>query len=362
VSCRLCHQPFPTLNAFGEVFAGNGFRMQPNEPPGDTVNTGDDELWLPKQLPLAIRLDAYLQAFTGDLAATDFETPYNVKILSGAPISTKLSYYLYFFLFERGEVGGVEDAFVQINDIGGKPVDLVIGQFQVSDPLFKRELRLEFQDYAVYRTRVGDQPADLTYDRGVLITADVAELTISAQVVNGNGRGEAGGNRRFDNDTPKNVMLHVSRDVLNGVRVGALGYRGRQDDGAVSNIVWMLGADATLTSGPLELNLQYLHRDDNRPTFTVGEPGVRTDGGFAELIFRPPDKPRWYGVALYNRVTATRPLLNPRLGGPANITRYETLTAGIGYSARRNFRVLGEATWDVEQQTTQWTLGLTTAF
>ena len=62
------------LPATGETFAGNGFRMSANEPPGDTVNTGDDELWLPKQVPLAIRLDAYIQAYTGGRAATDFET------------------------------------------------------------------------------------------------------------------------------------------------------------------------------------------------------------------------------------------------------------------------------------------------
>ena len=60
-------------------------------------------------------------------------------------------------------MGGIEDAFIYVNDVGGKPVDLAVGQFQVSDPLFKRELRLEYQDFAIYRARVGLQPADLTF-------------------------------------------------------------------------------------------------------------------------------------------------------------------------------------------------------
>lgn len=147
VSCNLCHNPIPTLTAFGETFAGNGFRMSPNEPPRDTVATGDPLLQLMRDLPLAIRLDAYATAYANGRAATDLQLPYNLKILSGGPIADGISYYLYFFLFERGEVGGIEDAFVYFNDIGGAPIDVAVGQFQVSDPLFKRELRLEYQDY-----------------------------------------------------------------------------------------------------------------------------------------------------------------------------------------------------------------------
>ena len=154
--------------------------------------------------------------------------PITSKLLSGGPISGELPYYLYFFLFERGEVGGLEDAFVYVNDLGGAPIDLAVGQFQVSDPLFKRELRLENQDYAIYRTRVGSQPADFTYDRGILVSADVAGFTASALVVNGNGRGPAGGNRRLDDDPNKNFMGYLTRDLAKGLRLGALGYYGRQ--------------------------------------------------------------------------------------------------------------------------------------
>ena len=362
VSCQLCHNPVPTLTAFGEQFAGNGFRMSPAEEPRDTINTGDDLLTLPRDLGLAMRLDAYIQAYAGgDRVVGDFQTPYNLKILAGGTLSRKLSYYLYFFLFERGEVGGVEDAFVQVNDIGGQPLDVAIGQFQVSDPMFKRELRLEFQDYAVYRARLGDQPADLTYDRGLYVTADVAGFTLSGIAVNGNGRGEAFPNRRLDDGAPKSFVLHATRDVATGLRLGALGYYGRQHGDTVSNTLTMLGADATISVGRVELNAQYLHREDDAATFTAGEPTVTTDGGFAELIWRAPGD-RWYALALYNLVTADRPLLDVRLGGPAGLRRYETLTGGGGWVVRRNFRLYGEATWDLAAHGAVVTLGLTTAF
>ncbi len=366
VTCQLCHSPIPKLTTFGETFAGNGFRMSSAEPARDTIPSGDPLLELNRTLPLAIRLDAFAQLYLQGRAETDLQMPYYLKILSGGPISSSISYYLYFFLFERGKVGGIEDAFVYLNDIAGKPVDLAVGQFQVSDPLFKRELRLEYQDYAIYRARIGSQPADLTYDRGLMLIADVAGFTATGIVVNGNGRGPEQPNRRLDNDLAKNFMVHLTRDLFPGVRLGVLGYRGRQTGAQVNgpevtNQLWMAGVDGTLNFRSLELNFQILHREDSRPTFDPAEPSAVTDGGFAELIIRPPGS-RAYALALYNRIQTDRPLLNVRLGGPPNLRRYETLTVGGGYLLRRNVRAYAEATWDTQEGATRWTLGLTTAF
>lgn len=366
VSCSLCHNPAPTLTEFGERFAANGFRMSDADPPRDTAAIGDAMLQLMRDIPLAVRLDAYARGFANGGFVTDFQVPYNMKVLSGGPISNSVSYYFYFFLFERGEVGGIEDAFVYFNNVAGAPVDLAVGQFQVSDPLFKRELRLEYQDYAVYRMRVGAQPADLTYDRGIMAIADVAGFTLTGEVVNGNGREAAEPNRRLDNDAGKSVVGHVTRDLMPGVRLGALGYWGRQTGAAVAgpdvrNTVWMVGGDATISAGPLELNGQYLRREDGNPTFTAGEPKVVTRGGFAELIVRPAAS-RWYAYALYNRIDADRPLMSVRLGGPSGLSRYETVTGGAGYLLKRNLRIFAEGTWDRGPRTTEWTVGLTTAF
>ena len=366
VSCQLCHNPVPALSAFGEQFAANGFRMSSDEAPRDTIDTGDDLLWLFEDIPLAMRVDAYVRTYANGTTATDFQTPWVMKLLSGGPISRKLSYYVYFLLFERGEVGGLEDAFVQVNDVAGKPVDVYVGQFQVSDPLFKRELRLTYDDYGVYRVRVGDQSVDLTYDRGLMATADVAGFTLAGEVVNGNGIGAAGSDRRLDDNRLKNFFGHVTRDLIPGLRLGIMGYRGQQDGAApgqavVTNTMWMVGGDGTVDVGPVQVNAQYVHREDDFPTFTVGEPTAVTDGGFAEVILRPTGS-RWYGIALYNRIVSSRPLLDPRMGGAAGVDRYETLTGGGGYLLRRNFRLYGEITQDLDQDHTTVTLGFTTAF
>jgi hypothetical protein len=360
VSCQLCHNPIPTLTSFGEQFAANGYRMASGEAPTDTAATNDELLSLLREIPLAARLDLYAQTYANGRAVTDFQSPYPLKILSGGAISKSISYYFYTFLLERGDIGGVEDAFVHVNDIAGLPVDAAVGQFQVSDPLFKRELRLEFEDYAVYRARLGQVPVDLTYDRGVMVMADAAGFTSTFQLLNGSGIGAAQPDRHFDVDGGKNLFLHVTRDLASPVRVGAFGYYGRSYGNGTTNKTRMLAADASVSVGPVELNAQYIHRRDDEPTYTAGEPEVRMDGGFAELILRPGG--RWYGFALYNLVTADRPLLDVRLGGATPGDRYESLSGGVGYLLRRNFRLTGEVTHDLGPDETRFTFGVVTAF
>jgi hypothetical protein len=367
VSCASCHHPFPKVIPFGELFAGHGFRMAPGEDPRDTIATGDDRLALQRSLPLAVRVDAQAQLFTNGETATDFQTPWTLKLLSSAALSKDLSYYFYFLLNERGETAGVEDAFVHWNDIGGRALDLAVGQFQVSDPLFKRELRLMFEDYVVYRAHVGEQAIDLTYDRGFMLMAEVAGFGLTAELVNGNGIGAADSERRYDDNAFKNVFAHLTRDIVSGrARLGAMGYSGRTDGedpagNRVRSETWMAGADATLGVGVLEVNLQYVHREDARPTFTPGEPDAVTDGGFVELIVAP-EESRTYGFALYNRIDCDRALLNPRMGGPAGVTRYESVAGGIGYLVMRNARVQFEAGYDLEGEATRATLGMTLAY
>jgi len=356
ISCAQCHHPIPKLTAFGEMFAGHGFRMAPAEEPGDTLSTGDELLVLERTLPLAVRIDGNLVYYSDPKDEVDLQAPWVMKLLSSARITRDISYYFYFLFQERGEVAGVEDAFVYWNDIGGRPVDLGVGQFQVSDLLFKRELRLEYEDYVVYRTKVGAQPADLAYDRGVSAIAELAGFTFQASALNGNGIGPAEEDRRYDDDPVKAFYGRLSRPLLPGrLRLGAMGYLGGQDGQATSsdplirNSLWMAGADATLTGGPFELNLQYVHREDDYPTFTAGERRAVMDGGFAELLWLP-EESRWYGYALYNRVEANYPVLEFGLGGESPAERYDAAALGMGRLVARNMRVQVEGQYDLEEE------------
>lgn len=361
VSCQVCHNPVPKLTAFGEIFAGNGYRFASREEPRDTIATGDSLLWLANGLPLGIRVDAYAQAYSGGRASTDFQTPYVIKLLSSGVLSKSLSYYMYVNLLERGEFGGFEDAILIANDIGGLALDASVGQFQVSDPLFKRELRLMFEDYAVYRARLGDEPANLTYDRGLLASFDLLGFTLTGELVNGNGIEPADEERRFDDNGFKNLAGHLTRDLTSFLRLGVFGYYGQTDGDTETNKIQMLGADGTLSLGVVELNGQYLHREDTDPLFLPSTGRVTMDGGFLEAVLRPRES-RWHGFGLWNLVSASEPVLDVRLGGPPGITRYQTVSGGVGYLLLRNFRLSGEYTRDLELDQSRWTLGIVTAF
>ena len=382
-TCATCHSPIPRLNAFGEQFAANGFELPGEQQPRDTINTGDPLLRLQQSLPLAVRIDAYMAAYAGARGAqvaSDLQTPWAVKLLSGGQVADKISYYIYFLLSERGEVGGLEDAYVQFTDIGGSGVSVIAGQFQVSDPMFKRELRLEYEDYQPYRVRVGDTRADLTYDRGLMALwspRDGTDLTL--EVVNGQGLTAADNNRQYDRDDFKNVALRVSQDV-GTARIGAFGYYGREQAEGVKSSFTVFGPDATIPLGSVgEVNIQLLRRWDDDPflgscTTTSPCPGGATqpfsttiDAAMAEVLYWPAGPGgRWYLTGLWNWVEADAPVLSLRLGeqdvAPGFLSRYHTGAVGLNYVLRRNVRLLGETMRDFEQKQTRFIAGFTLAF
>jgi hypothetical protein len=358
LSCSTCHAPFPRLKPYGEQFAGRGFRMEDpsKEPSRATYDVGDPMLKLMRDVPLGLRLDFYgsWKETPGESSRLDFEWPWSLKLLSGGPITEHVSYYFYGIL-EQGESIKLEDTFLLFNSIFKLPVDLTIGQFQVSDPLFKRELRLERNDYAIFKARVGAVPTDLTYDRGLILTwhAPVA-IDVIAQVVNGNGIDPAE-NDTFDNDRFKNFGLRAVRP-FGPVRVGVFGYWGEQEDAASGNRskLTYVGPDLVVDLGAnWQVSLEYLERTDDDPFF-VGHTGAeyKTRGGFAELHFFPqgPDG-RWVLSALYNQVDSD---------DPDAVAENASLT--FNYLIARNLRLLGEVAHDLDNDADRVTLGIVTAF
>jgi hypothetical protein len=361
VSCNLCHAPAPRLNAFGETFAGNGFEMQIGEEPRDTIETGDAMLRLLRRIEFALRLDLFANLtapMDRDQPSVDLQTPYNIKLLSGGVLADRISYYMYFFLSERGEVAGLEDAYIQFTDIGSSGINLMAGQFQVSDPLFKRELRLQYEDYQAYRVRVGEARSDLTYDRGLFAShAPWAGGDLSLIVVNGSGIGAAEEDRQYDTDALKNVALRYSQE-LGPVRVGGFAYLGEQRLNGVSDRIRVYGPDATLTFGDFELNAQYLHRRDSNPFFLPLSPETEVDAAFGELIWSPGGpQARWHFAGLYNWIDADLPIFTLRVGETGFLSHYESASGSLHYLLRRNVRLLTEVGYDFETERTRLTIG-----
>ena len=365
-SCSLCHSTVPRLNGFGEDFAANGFEMVVGEEPRDTLYTGDALLRLLRRIDFAVRMDLYASASAPvrrDAADIDLQTPYNIKLLSGGVLADRISYYMYFFLSERGEVAGLEDAYIQFTDIAGSGISAIVGQFQVSDPLFKRELRLQYEDYQPYRVRVGDARADLTYDRGIMLNVSPWEGgAVSAMLVNGQGLGPAEEDRQYDRDNAKTVALRVSHS-FGALRVGAFGYLGRERADGVTDRITVWGPDASLEHGLLQVNLQFLRREDSNPLLTPGGPRNIVNSGFAEVLVGPfGTDARWAVAGVYNWIDSEAALVSLRSGEETALRRYHGAAAGLHYLLRRNVRLTGEAGYDIETERTRLTVGTVLAF
>jgi len=360
MSCKTCHEPFPKLKPYGNEFAGNGFQLQDKDAPRYYVDTGDDYLSLIRDVPLAIRLDGYVTYNQGNSEQPDFTAPISFKLLSGGAITKDVAYYIYYIL-ESGEPGKIEDAWLMFNNLFSTDLDFSIGQFQVSDPLYKRELRLTKADYYIYKAMPGFSDVDLTYDRGIMLAYGFDTGTsLTLEIVNGNGIGEAFPSGDFDNDVYKNPFLSIWQDINENLTVGAMGYAGREEKESTDdpdfdsiNEVWMLGGQTTINFDPLQLNLQYVFRNDNNPYFLYTDPSkVETQGGFAELIFRPDNgESHWYGVALFNWIDSYESSLD--------LTQ---LTLHCGYLLRRNIRLVLEFSQDFTNEYGQVELGFVTAF
>jgi len=357
-SCKTCHNPFPRLKPYGEDFAGSGFREK-EEPKSAYKNTGDDLLTLMRELPLGVRIDLYSQFSSRGHINTDLKSPYLVRLLSGGNIVTdsdskifsNIGYYFYFYFSERGEVAGIEDAYVHFDNLFGTELDVMFGQFQVSDPMLKRELRLTYEDYELYKIKPGLSKANLTYDRGFMITYNLPSNTeLVAEIVNGNGKPDADKEQNFDTDSEKAYVLRISQDV-SFLRIGAFYYNARESLYNIKNNVKWYGPDLSIGNDNIELNYEYLIRQDDNPWFLNSPLECKIKSHIAELIYIPEgDESKWYGVLLYSKIKQN------------DIIMYHRVTANFTRILRRNFKFTIEYTRNIENKYNNLTFGFIAGF
>lgn len=316
MSCITCHAAFPRLNSFGQQFLNDNIRL-PNWREQIGVDTGDDQLMLPKFPQLAVRAQAYVQARQAEARsgattdadpAVDFQSPYLIKLLSGSPLSDHISYYFYGILAEKGGNGTalVEDAWLNHDDIFGSGVSMMLGQFQVSDLMFPRETRLTVQDFIPYRM------AGITYERGVSFSRDVGPLSLALGLVNGNGieanakvnsAGYSRPDRAFDTDSKKSMFGRVGANI-GPIKAGLFALSGEQASDVTSQQDTkkrVLGLD--LSGNKDDKLFWFVQLLDNRwEDFLVAGKTAQWRGGFAGVDYVYSD--RWTYSLLYSQADA----------------------------------------------------------
>lgn len=351
-SCDVCHAPVPRLKAFGEEFMDNGYRIPDKEPPRATVDTGDATLLLQRDLPLALRFDAFASYAPNAAVRTDFKTPFVFKILSGGNISEHVSYYTYFLMTEDSRIAGLEDTYLYFHDLFGTSLSLSVGQFRITDPIKPAETRLTFEEYAIFGARVGASRINLAYDRGVIAGYGTKfGLDAVVEVVNGNG---IDGQEFFDSDKYKSFVGRLAQSFWKGnVRIGILGYAGKEEgESGFTNSVSYIGPDLRVRLPFVELTLAYTRRTDTNPLFQAVGEAVKTDAYLAEAVISPwGDKAKTFFTVAYNGVDST-----------LAETNYRTLTLNVNYLLRRNLKLVAEYTHDLNGRDQRFLAGLVTAF
>jgi len=353
LSCVTCHTVFPRLRDYGNEFAGNGFIIKESTNKRNFITAGDETLWLNKTFPVAIRFEAFGSYDQAKDVEYDFQSPWGIKLLSGGTLYKNIGYYFYFYMFERGEVAGIEDAYIHFDNVWNSNLDILVGQFQTSDPLMKRELRLTYEDYMIYKTSMGLSNINLAYDRGVMLMYGMEQTgtDIIGMITNGNGKPIAE-NRRMDQDNYKNFGLRVNQGIGNIMTLGGYYYLGKEKmiDADDINEVTYIGPDVSVGLTNFELTAQYLHRIDTNPLFDNSIEDMTTDGYVVELLYSPDmDNSKYYITGLYNLINS-------------DIYRYETATLSFTYLLARNLRLLTEYTYDLENQDSRFVLGVIGAF
>ena len=110
--------------------------------------------------------------------------------------------------------------------------------------------------------------------------------------------------------------------------------------------------DASVSAGPLELNIQYVLSRDKNPYVHFPQKEIKTRGGLAELIYRPDgDESKWYSVLLYNKVKSDD-----------RDVEWESLAFHLGYLVRRNIRLVGEYSYNIHDKFGRIGAGFVVAF
>jgi hypothetical protein len=351
ISCSTCHAPFPKLKAYGEDFAGAGMILKEDEKARDYISAGDDLLWLNRDFPIAARFEAY-GLFQDQDIKSDLQTPWGLKLMSGGALFKNIGYYFYFYMSERGEVTGIEDAYLHFDNVFDSNLDIMVGQFQTSDPLMKRELRLTFEDYIIYKIKVGASQTNLTYDRGLMLVygLDRTGTEFVGQIVNGNGKEESGEDHLFDQDNRKNFGLRINQD-LGILSLGAYIYHGNEIIEGAKNRIFYWGPDFNVSLGTIELTAQYLERKDSNPGLE-DRLDILTRGTVVEVIYSPKlDKSRYFITILYNQVDSDLISLN-----------YKTLSLSSTYLLARNLRLTAEYGRDLKEDKNRFIIGLISGF
>jgi hypothetical protein len=264
LACSGCHEVWPRLNDFGQLFRDRGYRLERDR---DAPVEQDGSYW-----PIAMRTTVGYQWLRNTLVPTDTGTVdtqtgtfgfTGLDVFAAGTLGSHLSFLLVltpglassgFQLAPSGPDGDLESAFVGIHDIVGTPwLNLRVGKHAPDLPIDEHRSITLTQGYNVYHYAL--QGSAVTWAPGenqngieLYGHSDLSRFRYSISLLNENGA------RVFSNTLLSNPVLwghvqatqYLNNPFLAAVKVGAFGSVGWH---ATTALTATVGTDVTPVPG-----------------------------------------------------------------------------------------------------------------
>jgi hypothetical protein len=144
LSCQACHTTVPHLNAFGEAFARNGFRLR--------------DIRARAIVPVAVKVNL---TYSSDADPTGLPKAIvdEVELLTGGAIGNRVNYFLEQYAVDGGRPGRPRDAWAQYNSDNGA-LHVRAGEFTLPLPVDPETQRDTEAHYLVYDQTVAGNSFD----------------------------------------------------------------------------------------------------------------------------------------------------------------------------------------------------------
>ena len=320
MSCTSCHDAWPRLNDFGELYRDRGYK----------TDTSDEDSWARlldtlKSEPISVRTTVGYNYSVSTNQPTDggpktvgnggFAAPVG-DIYFGAPLSSHVSAYLDIAGFGKDGAAGLESAWVRFNDLPTNWLNIKLGKLEQDLPLSMHRSLTIYAPFAVYDY----------HPTGSINGIHLSENQLGIELMghNRNGPGlryavsfstssDAGAVGVF---SAPSIYAHVTHTsliasrVFSRFRVGAMGNVGwwptkfsmlTPDGGGTpqpvagtgsdQKISGRTGLDTQLTFGslarPLVLTVAWMYGQEDTALIPAATRVGRFHGGFAQLDYTP---------------------------------------------------------------------------
>lgn len=112
MSCSICHNVFPELNAFGRLFKLNGYTLVTVSTIDDTGENGKNKLKLPTVAPFAVMAQASWSHLNKELPGTqnnNVEFPQQLSMFFSGAITPRLGAFIQFTYDQQGAAFGIDN-------------------------------------------------------------------------------------------------------------------------------------------------------------------------------------------------------------------------------------------------------------